>query len=160
MVSVVAVVAAFALTAASGRAAQKNKEPQTLSNKQLAEALHVLRATNRTLEVADHDYGGHRADAVKAIGAAEHQLKLALEHGHKKSPAGKPGKKPAGGNEPQAISNMQLAEAIPVLKTTIVFLEKADHDYGGHRAEAVRDLKTAVVQLEKALAFEKKKEKK
>jgi hypothetical protein len=139
--------------------AAKPKEPQGVSNKQLVECLHVLHSVKRTLEAADHDYGGHRADAVKAIGAADHQLKLALEHVHKKAPGGgKPGAKPGGGGEPQAVSNLELAEAIPVIKTTIGVLEKADHDYGGHRASAARDLKAAIVQLEKALEFEKKKE--
>src|SRR6516225_6355425 len=59
------------------------KESQKQSNEQLREALHVLQVTKKTLEGADHDYGGHRVDAVKAIGAAEHQLKLALGAHHK-----------------------------------------------------------------------------
>ena len=58
---------------------QKTKrEPQKVSNAQLREALHVLHATKLTLEAADHDYGGHRVAAVKAIGVAQNRLKLAL----------------------------------------------------------------------------------
>jgi hypothetical protein len=140
-------------------------ESQAASNRQLAKTLHVLQVTKKTLEAVDHDYGGHRADAVKAIGAAQRQLKLALESVHKDKPAGataaapKPASgagKPAGNSEPQNVSDMQLADAIPILKATMAMLQKADHDYGGHRADAVRDLETAVKQLEKALQFVKK----
>ncbi len=114
------------------------------------------------LQAADHDYGGHRAEAVKAVGAAERQLRLALEtqtNSKKTGKAGNQGKRPGKGgkrSEPQAVSNLQLAEAIAVLEKTATFLEKADHDYGGHRAAAVRDLGIAVRQLKLALKFEKK----
>jgi hypothetical protein len=148
---------------ASLRRARK-REPQRVSNAQLHEALHVLQVTKKTLEGADHDYGGHRVASIKAIGAAQHQLKLALQTQTKTGKAGgktggkavRPGK---GGKqpEPQDISNLQLAEAIPILQRTRTFLEKADHDYGGHRAAAVRDLGGAIQQLKLALEFEKKK---
>jgi hypothetical protein len=138
-------------------------EPQKVSNAQLREALHVLQATKKTLEGANHDYGGHRVGAVKAIGAAERQLKLALgtQPNPKKTgkPSGngaRPGKQGGKNREPQAVSNLQLADAIGVLQKTATFLEKADHDYGGHRAAAVRDLGTAVKQLKLALKFEKR----
>ena len=138
------------------------REPQKQSNAQLREALHVLQATKKTLEGADHDYGGHRVKAIKDIGAAEHQLKLALKSQHKKTGKTGGGKAGAGkgkakGNEPQNVSNLQLADAIVILQRTETFLEKADHDYGGHRVAAVRDLKVAVQQLKTALKFEKKK---
>jgi hypothetical protein len=152
------------LAEASPRRAPK-REPQRVSNAQLHEALHVLQVTKKTLQGADHDYGGHRVEAIKAIGASEHQLKLALQTQAKPGkPGGKTGDKPGrpgkgGGKqpEPQDISNLQLAEAIPILQRTRVFLEKADHDYGGHRAAAVRDLGAAIHQLKLALEFEKKK---
>lgn len=134
----------------------KKKEPQKVSNAQLHEALHVLQRTKKTLEGADHDYGGHRVEAIKAIGAAQHQLHLALGMNGKNKKAGGGGGK-AGGKEPQAVSNIQLGDAIGVLERTHTFLQNADHDYGGHRAAAVRDLGAAVVQLKKALEFEKKK---
>jgi hypothetical protein len=151
----------LALAGVSAAAEKAKPEPQAASNHQLVEAMHVLQATKKTLEAADHDYGGHRADAVKAIGAAHHQLKLALEFVHKGKADGT-GKlaggtgKPAGNSEPQKISDMQLADAIPILKTTVRVLQKADHDYGGHRADAVRDLEGAIKELEKALEFVKK----
>jgi hypothetical protein len=35
-------------------------------------------------------------------------------------------------------------------------LEKADHDFGGHRKEAIKAIDEALIQLEKALKFDKK----
>jgi hypothetical protein len=133
------------------------KEPQSVSNHQLHEALHILHSVKKTLEMADHDYGGHRAAAVRDISAAAHQLKLALEHVHKnkKPGTGKPGTGSKGtpNREPQVLSDKQLADAIPTLNATIALLQKADHDYGGHRARAVTDLQVAIKQLEKALKW-------
>jgi hypothetical protein len=137
-----------------GPASAKPKEPQGVSNNELVAGLQMLHATKLTLEGADHDYGGHRAAAVKAIGAAEHQLRKAL-HAH--GPKGHAGR-PAGGGEAQAVSNIQLAESIAVLGKTIAVLQAANHDYGGHRAAAVKDLQVAVQQLKLALQFEKKRE--
>ena len=138
-------------------------EAQKLSNAQLVQGLRVLRATKALLEGADHDYGGHRVDAIKAIGAAHHQLRLALESQQKgKKPGapgakgGKSGKKGGTEPEPQPISDAQLADAIGTLQQTVAFLKKADHDYGGHRVQAIKDLGVAIEQLQTALKFVKK----
>jgi hypothetical protein len=139
-------------------------EPQRLSNAQLREGLTTLQATKKMLQSADHDYGGHRVAAIKAIDAAEHQLRLALKSQHKGkavsgkavNKTGKIGKGNGKNREPQNISNLQLADAIVILERTRLLLEKADHDYGGHRAAAVRDLGVAIQQLKAALRFEKK----
>jgi hypothetical protein len=159
------VLAALSLIlSAGGSAAQgvqggKTREPQAVSNQQLRQAIQVLRSAKTTLEMADHDYGGHRAAAVRDIKAAIHQLRLALANGHKKTtaPVGKnPGPVQGKGprqREPQAVSDQQLADSIPVLRQTISVLQNANHDYGGHRARAVRDLQAAVRQLEVALKY-------
>jgi len=137
------------------------REPQRLSKAQLRQALHVLQATKKMLQSADHDYGGHRVAAIREINAAEQQLRLALRSQHRgRPPGGKTGKLGAGagrGREPQAISNLQLADAIVILEQTRLLLQNADHDYGGHRAAAVRDLGGAVEQLKIALRFEKRR---
>ncbi len=127
-------------------------EEQAKSDAELREALPVLQAVRAILERADHDYGGHRVDAVRDVGKAHNSLERALDmNGPKDSSARSPNARP----EPQPISNMQLAKAIPVLKKTISVLNKANHDYHGQRADAVRDLTQAVRQLEEALKFEK-----
>ena len=160
---------ALALTAlllATGESAARRQtggkartESQAASNKQLRQAIGVLRSAKLTLEMADHDYGGHRVAAVRDIKAATKQLRLALNHGQKKPKAGTGTKKGPGKGarpqEPQAVSDKQLADSIPVLKQTISVLKGANHDYGGHRAQAVTDLRAAVRQLETALKYSK-----
>lgn len=146
--------------ASAGPSNQLKREPQRVSNAQLREGVHVLQATKKMLQSADHDYGGHRVAAIKAIGAAEHHLTLALRSQQKNTaPSGKT-KTPGAGRgkepEPQNISNLQLADAIVILERTRTLLEKADHDYGGHRAAAVHDLGGTIKQLKVALKYEKK----
>ena len=147
-------LAAFALVIAPDTCSAQKKNVQTVSNTQLTQALQVLHDTKVLLQNADHDYGGHRAAAVRDIGAAHHQLRLAM------------GLKPAGKNpnaikkgpanpmpETQEMSDMQLANAIPVLKQAVVVMNSVSNDFNGHRAEAVLKLNAAVDQLGKALAF-------
>ncbi len=160
--SFVAGVVALIVAASAAQvhsAQKKNTEPQKASNHQLVQAIHVLQSVKKTLEAADHDYGGHRAETVKQIGVAEKQLHEALEYIHKQPIRSGNGGKGAGKGkahpEPQQLSDAELAGAVPVLKETATLLEKADHDYGGHRAKAVSELKSAVTQLEKALKFSK-----
>lgn len=43
------------------------------------EAIESLRKAKLELEHADHDFGGHRADAIKDCDKAIEQLKLALQ---------------------------------------------------------------------------------
>jgi hypothetical protein len=135
-------------------------EPQAASNQHLHQAIQVLRSAKLTLEKADHDYDGHRAAAVREINASVRQLRLALEHGPRRRTAlvGKQTGQGKGARqrEPQAVSDQQLADAIPALRRTITVLQNANHDYGGHRANAVRDLHAAVRQLEAALKYSRK----
>jgi hypothetical protein len=44
----------------------------------IARGLAVLKAVTKVLQVADHDYGGHRVAAVRDVGAAENQLQSIL----------------------------------------------------------------------------------
>jgi hypothetical protein len=153
------VVVILASSADARQPSGAKQESQKASNAQLREGLQVLQTTKKVLEGADHDYGGHRVDAIKAIRAAEHQLRLALSAQHKRTPGG--AKNGTGGQakqpEAQNVSNLQLANAIGILQQTQTLLEKANHDYGGHKAAAIRDLSVAIQQLKTALRFEKSK---
>lgn len=53
--------------------------------------------------------------------------------------------------EPASLSDLQLAESILTLRSVKLTLEKADHDYGGHRAKAVEDIHASIKQLREAL---------
>ena len=140
------------------RPARGRRNPTSRSSSRISslrQALHVLHSVKKTLQAADHDYGGHRAAAVRNVTAAAKQLRMVLNHG-KRPGNGKTGKTGKTGNkhrEPQMLSDQQLAQAIPTLRAATAVLRQANHDYGGHRAKAVTDIHKAVTQLEKALAF-------
>ncbi|HEV2970008.1 MAG TPA: hypothetical protein VGY55_08460 [Pirellulales bacterium] len=46
----------------------------------LHRAIRELREARKELKDADHDFGGHRADAVKAVDVAIDQLETALKY--------------------------------------------------------------------------------
>jgi len=71
---------------------------------QQVEALHQVRVL---LARADHDYKGHRVKAMQHIRAAMHTLQPNHRHPHPPLPK--------GGNEPQAVSDAQLRQAIQQL---------------------------------------------
>jgi hypothetical protein len=144
---------------------RKLREPQEKSNHQLEQTLRLLQAVNGTLKTADHDYGGHRLNGVKDSEAAMAQLgrALASQHDAQKLPKGWKGSESGGKNwhpESQKLSNAQLAASIPVFQKAIQNLEKANHDYGGHRVKAIADLKTTMAQIETALKYADKYDRK
>jgi hypothetical protein len=131
------------------------------SDQTITEALHVLGSVEHTLKHADHDYGGHRADAMHAISAAEKQLRLIHHHHHKhhktQPKVAKTGNKGNGGvkGEPelQAVSDQHLLAQIPKLHAAAHFISQANHDFGGHRAKAIKDIHHAIGQLQTALKY-------
>jgi hypothetical protein len=130
-------------------------EAQKKSNAQLLEAYHVLQRTKITLEKADHDYGGHRRDAVKSIGAAQDRLRNALaKYGVKVAPAGSGNVK--GGNESQRVSDVKIAHALETLRKTAKVIHDANHDYFWQRHDALVDVDHAIRHLEAAQKHEKK----
>lgn len=50
-----------------------------------------------------------------------------------------------------------LHRALKELKEAKAYLEKAPHDFGGHKHQAIKDVEAAHAAIEKALEFEKKK---
>jgi hypothetical protein len=100
--------------------------------------LHKIKAL---LERADHDYKGHRAAAVKDITAAIRDLTRGARHHH---PHAMPGK--GGNNEPQALSDAQLKEAIEQLRTVHKQLAVV-----GGPADAANAVERAIKELRIAL---------
>jgi hypothetical protein len=58
---------------AQARADDKEHHPH------IHQALRELREAKKELEKANHDFGGHRVDAIKAIDHAHEQLEKALK---------------------------------------------------------------------------------
>jgi hypothetical protein len=131
-------------------------EAQAKSNKTLFHAFNVLQSTKVMLQKADHDYGGHRMNAIQSIGVAQAQLRLALGKYGKNIPPAAPGKDGAG-KEAQKKSNAQLNQAIRTVRGTISHLANANHDYYGHRHNAVQALQGTMQHLQLATQFVRSK---
>jgi uncharacterized membrane protein YccC len=52
----------------------------------------------------------------------------------------------------------RMAKAIKDLQDAVDYMQKAPHDFGGHRAEAVEASQRAIQQLKLALQFDKNHE--
>jgi len=125
-------------------------EAQKKSNQTLIHAFHVLQSTKLLLQKGDHDYGGHRVNAIKSIGVAQGELRIALGKYGKNMPPAPPGKG-GPGKEAQKKSDAQLHHAIKTLQSTITHLANANYDYYGHRYKAVAALEGTLKQLQLAL---------
>lgn len=56
----------------------------------------------------------------------------------------------------EASEHPRIAAAVRELEDAIQYMEKAPHDFGGHKAEAIRASREALIQLRKALAYRAK----
>lgn len=54
----------------------------------------------------------------------------------------------------------RIAKAIHELRDAINYMEKAPHDFGGHKADAIAASEEAIKQLKMALAYRAKKDEK
>lgn len=131
-VSVFGGLALLASAAPKVGAAQKAAGPY-------ATQVAQLRATAHLLQLADHDYKGHRAKAVHEIHLAIH----ILHPGHKKHHPST-AKKSGGNNEPQAVSDGQLKQAITQLTTIKSELTSAPSQAPAAVNAAISELKTAL----------------
>ena len=61
----------------------KEKRERNEKHPHIRAALHELQEAKNELQHADHDFGGHRAEAVEAVDNAIKQLRQALEYDKK-----------------------------------------------------------------------------
>jgi hypothetical protein len=73
LVGIPTFLAAGAISARAGQAKKKERHPH------IRAAIRELREAKRELEHADHDFGGHRVEAIEAINVAIKQLETALQ---------------------------------------------------------------------------------
>jgi hypothetical protein len=59
----------------------------------------------------------------------------------------------------EARDHPRIEKAIHQLEDAIAYMEKAPHDFGGHKAEAIRDSKKAIESLKLALEYRAIKDK-
>jgi hypothetical protein len=127
-------VVALCLAAPPGSTAQE-KHPH------LHHAIYEMREAERELREAKHDFGGHRAKALKALEAAVHQTEKALEAVGAPYKTFKPGKIYGSyKNHPH------LRHALVEMREAERELREAKHDFKGHRERALKDLEHAVAQ--------------
>jgi hypothetical protein len=126
----------------SKAAAQQTKKPPSPWAAQIIE-LHQVKDL---LNLADRDYKGHRAAAVKEITAAIHALQMGYAHPKLPKSSSK------GGGEAQSLSDAQLNEAITQLQTIQTQLTKGTTQ-GAAVVTANAALDTAVSELKIALTI-------
>lgn len=79
---VFALTCSFAVRSASAKPSQPAAAPAPAppAHPEIREAIASLRRAREHLDHAAHDFGGHRADAIRATDEAIHQLQLCLDH--------------------------------------------------------------------------------
>jgi hypothetical protein len=58
----------------------------------------------------------------------------------------------------EAANHPRIAAAIRELEGAVAYMERAPHDFGGHKAAAIRDSRAALVELRAALAYRAQKD--
>lgn len=129
------------LAGASPAAAQENYP-------HIRHSIFELREAKTELEKAEHNFGGHRKEAIKIINVAIEELENALK-------VVKAGKVAKGEPKPEIYKkyphNPHIHHAVVELKECIEELEKAPPVFEGHRVKAIKATKGAVEQLELCL---------
>ena len=147
---------------------EKSRHPR------IARALRALHEAIAYMKKAPHDFGGHREDAVQASEAAIKQLRLSLEYReHQVGGVSNSAANIAGSLQTTtALASLtnspafqqekgvhpRIAKAIVELNEAVAYMQKAPHDFGGHREAAVQDSQTALAQLQVALEYRETKD--
>ena len=122
-------------------AAQKNVKATAGPNDQI---IAGLRSVIGVLKQADHDYKGHRVNAIKATHTAIKALETTkANHKHPKIA-------PGTGTVPQAVSDGMLAKAKASLGTILAGLQSSPGG-AGNRATAITSIQTAMTEIDTAL---------
>ncbi|HEV3440879.1 MAG TPA: hypothetical protein VG122_26225 [Gemmata sp.] len=115
-------------------------------------ALYELAETRKELKEANHDFGGHREKALKAVDEAIIQMEKALE--------GAGDKYVARVVEAEVYKKYEfhphLHHALHELREAHHELKEAKHDFGGHREKTIEKVDHAIKQLELALKYARK----
>jgi hypothetical protein len=153
---VVALAGLLALVAGTtpARAFPPGAKAAAASSSPYAAQINALKAARTLLHDADHDYNGHRAEAVKLVTAAIHALappQTTTTHAKgnaAKAGAGQQTAKTTGNTVSQAVSDGMLKQAMTAIATVQTQLAGAGT---GAPATAAAALQKAVQELQVAL---------
>jgi hypothetical protein len=120
--------------------------------REVYDAMRSLRHAKYELEHAPHDFGGRRADAIKAVDAALRELRLASgqEAVERRTADGTPREERAA-----AADRQDLRNAIASLERARNDIEHAPHDYNGRKTAALQSVDRALQELRLAAEHEK-----
>lgn len=144
----------FGRPGASEKAAAPERHPH------IRAAINALQAARPDLQNAAHDFCGHRVEALEASDRALDQLKLALESDRASLDTIRDGvvvfekanwAYPPAGPERHPL----IRKALIALQAARGDLQKAAHDFKGHRVEALEATNNAIEQLQRALACDR-----
>jgi hypothetical protein len=136
-------VALVSLSAGDAQAGGATKHPR------LHIALYELRKARVQLEEAGKKFGGHKAKALKAINAAVAEIEAGLTAIGENTK----GIAPPEGSYKGYRNYPHIRHAIAALVEAREVLQKATHNFGGHRESAIRDIDVALVELRAAIKF-------
>jgi len=88
--------------------------------------------------------------------AAAAALTLAMTSSASTQEKAAPAKKPMAEKHENMEQHPQIAAAMQHLREARETLDKAPHDFGGHRAKALKHINEALEECRQALAFDKK----
>jgi hypothetical protein len=135
--------AVAALSLAAAPQARAERSPRMVA------ALGEMKEARVELKEAKHDFGGHRAEALRALDEAVVQMDRAL-----RAVGVDPAFVPPGRDVYRGYKNCpHIRHALNELRGARVELKDAPHDFKGHRAAALAAVDAAIVQLERALEF-------
>lgn len=129
-------------SSASGMHANHNEG--STEKREVHEAIHTLNRAQYVLEHASHEFGGHRAGALKAVDGALHELhKAAGQEMRRQTP------------HEMKLEDREIHRAVVDLERARRDMETAKHDFGGRRAETITAVDEALRELRAAEASEK-----
>jgi uncharacterized protein (UPF0305 family) len=154
--SCLTLMCAFAVTANTARAAERDRHPA------IRQAISALERARREMQEAAHDFCGHKAEALEATDNALRQLRLALESDradlrlYEAAPSGFSFENATYTAFAERERHPEIREAIRALERAKNDLQHAAHDFHGHREEALESVNRALNQLQAALACDRR----
>lgn len=117
--------------------------------RELHEAMASIERARRELERSGNEFGGRKAEAMKATAEALHELRLA---------SGQEAREARAGTETareERVEGRELHTALAELERARAEMEHARHDFNGRRKETIEAVDAAIRELRQAAEYER-----